>query len=109
MRFIVDAQLPAALARFLESRGHDARHVFDVGLLNADDKVIWQYAIQNNATIITKDEDFVILSHLRLNKPPIVWIRIGNTSKKLLLQWFEKLLPSLEEKLSQNETLIELI
>jgi predicted nuclease of predicted toxin-antitoxin system len=41
MRFIVDAQLPAALARFLESYGHDAKHVFDVGLANAEDKVIW--------------------------------------------------------------------
>ncbi len=109
MRFIVDAQLPTALARFLESYGHDAKHVFDVGLANAEDKIIWQYAIENNAIIITKDEDFVILSHLQLNKPPIVWIRIGNTSKKLLLQWFEKILPILEEKLSNNEQLIDLI
>jgi len=30
--------------------------------------------IENNATIITKDEDFVILSHLQLNKPPIGFI-----------------------------------
>jgi predicted nuclease of predicted toxin-antitoxin system len=109
MRFIIDAQLPAALARFLESRGHDAKHVFDIGLANAEDKIIWQYAIENHAIIITKDEDFVILNYLQPNKTSVVWIRIGNTSKKFLLAWFEKLLPSLEKKLSQNETLIELI
>jgi predicted nuclease of predicted toxin-antitoxin system len=32
MRFLVDAQLPPALARWLAEKGHDARHVADVGL-----------------------------------------------------------------------------
>lgn len=32
MRFLVDAQLPPALARWLTERGHDAVHVLDLGL-----------------------------------------------------------------------------
>jgi hypothetical protein len=31
MRFIVDAQLPPALARWLAEQGHEAEHVFDFG------------------------------------------------------------------------------
>jgi len=32
MRFLVDAQLPPALARTLEAGGHEAEHVADIGL-----------------------------------------------------------------------------
>jgi predicted nuclease of predicted toxin-antitoxin system len=32
MRFLVDAQLPPALARWLAAQGHEAAHVGDLGL-----------------------------------------------------------------------------
>jgi predicted nuclease of predicted toxin-antitoxin system len=35
VRFLIDAQLPPALARYLAALGHDAKHVSDVGLLMA--------------------------------------------------------------------------
>src|SRR5438132_12329793 len=35
LRFLVHAQLPPALARRIESLGHDAQHGFDVGLATA--------------------------------------------------------------------------
>jgi predicted nuclease of predicted toxin-antitoxin system len=35
MRFLIDAQLPPALARWLSSAGHDAEHVADIGLAGA--------------------------------------------------------------------------
>lgn len=41
MRFLVDAQLPPALARWLASQGHQADHVGDLGLAAAMDRVIW--------------------------------------------------------------------
>ena len=40
LRFLVDAQLPPALARKLNTAGHEASHVLDVGLLNASDSRI---------------------------------------------------------------------
>jgi predicted nuclease of predicted toxin-antitoxin system len=40
MRFLVDAQLPAALARWLAAEGHRAEHVADIGLAGALDKEI---------------------------------------------------------------------
>ena len=33
MRFLVDQQLPPALARFLAAGGHLAEHVSDIGLV----------------------------------------------------------------------------
>ncbi len=32
MRFLVDAQLPPALAQFLREFSHDAEHVHEIGL-----------------------------------------------------------------------------
>ena len=40
MKFVIDQQLPAALARFLETQGHIAHHVREVGLQTADDATV---------------------------------------------------------------------
>ena len=63
MRFLVDAQLPPALARWLVERGYVAEHVFDLGMAGADDREIWAYASRVGAVIITKDEDFPSVGH----------------------------------------------
>lgn len=70
MRFIVDAQLPPALARWLTAQGHEAEHVFDVGLAEASDAVIAQRAVDITAVVITKDEDFVLRGHMAATVPP---------------------------------------
>jgi predicted nuclease of predicted toxin-antitoxin system len=58
MRFLVDAQLPPALARWLAANGHEATHVSDVGLQTASDPAIWDHALAVSSVIVTKDEDF---------------------------------------------------
>ncbi len=58
MRFLVDAQLPPALARWLVAQGHEADHVADLGLGGASDTAIWNLALRTGAVIVTKDEDF---------------------------------------------------
>lgn len=44
MKFLVDNQLPAALARFIESRGCGAKHVLDIRLSEASDTQILRHA-----------------------------------------------------------------
>jgi predicted nuclease of predicted toxin-antitoxin system len=58
VRFLVDAQLPPALARKLSAHGHHAEHVTDIGPADASDRVLWQYALEHSAVLVTKDEDF---------------------------------------------------
>ena len=108
MNFIVDAQLPPALARWIESRGHAAKHVFDVGLNSAADIVIWEQAQNDQTVIVSKDEDFVDQWLLSVNPAPLVWIRKGNCSNKALLSWLEPLWPETIKRLEQGEKLIEL-
>ena len=109
MRFLVDAQLPPALARWLAAKGHDARHVADVGLAAAPDKTIWEYAITAGAVLISKDEDFAQRKALEAAGPAVVWIRLPNTRKHELLTWFERMLPMIVHALERGETLIELV
>ncbi|MDP9839632.1 putative nuclease of putative toxin-antitoxin system [Neorhizobium huautlense] len=107
MRFLVDAQLPPALARWIVEQGHEARHVADCDLQSASDRQIWDYAVQNAAAIITKDEDFAQRRALTEMGPVVVWIRLPNARRKELLAWFEKAMPAILTALENDDTLIE--
>ena len=109
MRFLVDAQLPPALACWLREAGHEAEHVEDVGLREADDGAIWAYALHSGAIIVTKDEDFSARSAQTATAPPIVWLRVGNTTNRVLRTWFEARLAGIIELAGQRHRLIEVI
>jgi predicted nuclease of predicted toxin-antitoxin system len=108
MRFLVDAQLPPALARWLTRQGHTAEHVSEIGLQAAADRVLWDHALSINAVLVTKDEDFALRRTLTSTGPSIVWVRRGNTRRSELLAWFEPLLPRVVELLSRGEFLVEI-
>ena len=108
MKFLVDAQLPPALADWISSQGHDAAHVFNVGLQIANDPVIWEHARKANATLISKDEDFVDRWLLDPAPVSLIWIRKGNCSSRALMAWFAPLWPDTLKRLEQGERLVEL-
>ena len=109
MRFLVDAQLPPALARWLTSKGFVAEHVADHGMESASDSAIWEYALGSSAIIVTKDEDFAQRRILTSIGPVIVWIRLPNTRRRDLITWFEVIFPEVLSALNRGETLIEII
>jgi len=57
MKFLIDAQLPPALCRWLETRGHVAEHVASIGLLAASDRDIAAHGEAAGWFLVTKDED----------------------------------------------------
>ncbi len=108
MRFLVDAQLPPALARLLAQHGHAAEHVHDIGLGAAPDHDVWRYAIERRAALVTKDQDFADLGLLAGAAPVVVWVRLGNTSRRALLAWFEPLIDQLVATIEAGDRLVEL-
>jgi predicted nuclease of predicted toxin-antitoxin system len=108
LNFLVDAQLPPALARWISGRGHRAIHVFEIGLHTATDSDIWDQARAEDAIIISKDEDFVARSLLSERPVALLWIRKGNCSNQALIGWFEPLWPETLARLEQGEQLVEL-
>lgn len=107
MKLIVDAQLPPTLAVALRQAGQDAVAVREIGLRDAKDSAIWQYARENDAAILTKDEDFAERCLCNVNSPVIVWLRIGNATNPVLLGWFLPLLPAVLTRIRAGDKLIE--
>jgi predicted nuclease of predicted toxin-antitoxin system len=71
VRLLLDENLSPRLVTRLLSLFAGLTHVRDVGLRQADDKSIWDWAKANNYAVITTDADFVGLSQ-RLGWPPKV-------------------------------------
>jgi predicted nuclease of predicted toxin-antitoxin system len=109
VKFLIDAQLPPALARWLQEAGHEAVHVEDLGLRNADDGTIWATAQRTGAIIVTKDEDFAARSARTPDAPIIVWLRVGNTTNAALKSWFAARLPGIVQLLEQGNRLVEAV
>lgn len=108
MTFLVDAQLPPALARLLVELGHEAQHVHDLGMSAASDAEIWELARRHNLILVTKDEDFS-QRHLRGPVVRVVWLRLGNCSNRALITWFAPLLPQVLVRLTAGDRLVEVV
>ena len=108
-RFLVDAQLPPALARFIIDSGHVCEHVGDVSLLHAEDGPIWDHALATRAAIVSKDEDFPNRRLLAGSGPQIVWLRVGNCSNRALLRWLAPLWQTVLQRLADGEGVIEVV
>ena len=109
MRFLVDAQLPPALAELLADTGHVAEHVFNLKLVGASDSQIWDYANRVGAVIVTKDEDFSARRAVSQSGPQILWLRIGNTTTPYLLIRMRGRLSELCQLLDAGEKIVEVV
>lgn len=107
MKYLVDSQLPSALARALESLGHDAIHVRDVGLSDKSDGEIWNYALSTGSIIISKDADFKDWSITRSPAPQVVWVRGKNLSRPEIVLRFSSIFPVVVKLLEVNRPLVE--
>ncbi len=108
MNFLIDSQLPPALACWIAAQGHQATHVVELGLEAADDGVIWEQARQTQAVVVSKDEDFADRWLLHSEGVALVWLRKGNCSNRALLAWLEPVWPEVLKRLEQGETFVEL-
>ena len=108
MKFLVDANLPPALAAWLASQGHDAHHLTELGLERMSDREIWARARDIGACVVTKDEDFVMMRALDNQGPAVIWVRTGNTTKRALLARFSRSFAAIIASLERGETIIEI-
>jgi predicted nuclease of predicted toxin-antitoxin system len=107
VKFLVDHQLPPALAIFLRDHGHDAQHVRELGLKSDDDLTIWKHATTCNFILISKDEDFFHLANRADENGKLIWVRLGNCRNQPLLQAFESSLPQILDSLKEGYPIIE--
>lgn len=101
MRFLVDAQLPRRLARWLSTQGHDAIHTNDLSEGNqTGDATINELSVHEKRVVVTKDEDFVDTFLLRHQPYKLLLVATGNISNKELERLFrdnlERMVQALE-------------
>lgn len=109
MTIWIDAQLSPAIAAWISRHfAMKAVAVRDLGLRDATDQEIFLAAKRENAVVMTKDSDFVLLLD-RFGPPPrIIWIRCGNTSNARLKEILTRTLPKAIELLNSGERLVEI-
>ena len=107
MRFLVDAQLPPALAKWIADKGYSASAVRDQGLQSSDDGSIVSFSTASDWVVVTKDEDIVERALGRKDGARVVWLRIGNSTNQALFAWLEPLWPEVIRQLEQGQRVIE--
>lgn len=58
--------------------------------------------------LVTKDEDFSDMVLLSDPAPVVVWVRVGNTRKHALVEWFDPLIDRIVVMVDAGHRLIEL-
>lgn len=90
MKFLVDAQLPPRLARFLAGAGHDTIHTMNsVEGNRTSDVAVAQRADADGRVVVTKDRDFRDGPFLQGSPCRLLVVAIGNVSNAALLELFE--------------------
>lgn len=91
MKFLVDAQLPRALATWIQQEGHEAVHTLDLPERNrTKDTILLQLANTNGWVLVTKDADFMLNFELGKGPPKLLLVSTGNISNRELLDLFER-------------------
>jgi predicted nuclease of predicted toxin-antitoxin system len=91
VKFLVDAQLPRRLALWLQQRGHDVVHTFQLVAQNqTPDAVLLALANQEQRVLLTKDTDFLITFELGQGPPKLLLVSTGNIHNDELLALFAK-------------------
>jgi predicted nuclease of predicted toxin-antitoxin system len=106
MKFLVDAQLPRSLARWLNQAGYEAIHTLDLPQGNrTPDGTINELATNLGYIVVTKDADFVN-SHLVLQQPPkLLLISTGNTNNQELMILFSSSMKLINEGFGSHDFL----
>ncbi|MBI3743977.1 MAG: DUF5615 family PIN-like protein, partial [Chloroflexi bacterium] len=80
----------------LQSRGHTAEHVFDIGMARADDDVILDEARRLGAVVVTSDKELATyVSVTGATSPTVITLRLDNPSASEQIAALEGVLDTL--------------
>jgi predicted nuclease of predicted toxin-antitoxin system len=101
MKILIDMNLTPIWVTFFQENNINAVHWTEIGKVNASDKEIFDYAIENHYIIFTNDLDFgAILANSHTQTPSVIQVRtqdlmphsLGNTILELLSQFEQSLI-----------------
>lgn len=72
-----------------------------MGLESASDAQVWQYAKDNGFVIVSRDSDFRERSLVHGHPPQVIWLKIPNRSKAVVLNLLIDERDAIEQALAQ--------
>ncbi len=78
MKLLLDQNLSFRLCQQMSDLLPGSNQVRMLGLAEADDETIWQYAKANGFTLVSQDVDFAEMAALLGPPPKVIWLRSGN-------------------------------
>lgn len=100
MKFLIDAQLPPRLKELFVDKGYDCIHTLDLVMKNdTPDKIINEISVSDQRILITKDGDFLDSFIVKHEPYKLILVKLGNTSKNELLEFFTGKFDEIIEKI----------
>lgn len=84
MRLLFDQNLSFKLCQALADLFPDSVHVRLLGLAEATDDAVWQYARTRGFMLVTQDSDFADMATLYGHPPKVIWLRCGNQPTQVI-------------------------
>jgi len=89
LKILFDQNISYRVVKKIQNIFPGSVQVREIGLENATDKEIWDFAKNNSYSIITFDSDFSSFSILYSHPPKVIWLRIGNVTTDALINFLE--------------------
>jgi predicted nuclease of predicted toxin-antitoxin system len=78
VKLLFDQNLSFKLCEQLADLFPDSDQVRRLGMAEADDRAIWDYAKANGFAVVSQDSDFAEMAALLGPPPKVIWLRGGN-------------------------------
>ena len=110
MKLLFDQNISPAIVRQIVSDFPDSKQVRHVGLEDASDVMIFDYAKSQGYAVVTFDADFVDLNVVRGIPLKIIWLKTGNLTTKSISELLRNNLLVIRDFLeSDEEEILEII
>jgi predicted nuclease of predicted toxin-antitoxin system len=107
MKFLLDAQLPPSLKNLFIENGYDCIHTLDLESGNdTTDKMINELSVAEKRIVITKDSDFFDSFIIKKEPYKLIFVKLGNTSKKELIEFFYDRFTEIIEKIKVEDMIL---
>lgn len=113
MKLLFDQNISYRIVNKLIDKFPNSKHVAEVGKNDKDDIDIWQFAKNEEFTIVSFDSDFYDISLIKSCPPKIIWIRTGNLTTNqvlnLLIAHEEAIHDFIEKEENAHKACLELL